>query len=437
MSLPPRALFLTLTLATTGFAAFSSPARAQGPAIELAPGDEGESAEPPIQSPVILPDQPAPALKKYGAMALPRQSQVDVALDARMRKLRGPAIGGYGEATLNAPFGPGAGPAIADLRRTILFFGFNFTDRIRFFSEIEFEHVITSDGKKGEVAVEQAFLDFLLSRFINLRAGMTIIPINLVNLYHEPSTFNGVDRPDVDLFIVPSTWKQLVAVLFGAIGPVRYQLYVTPGLRAEGFNADVGIRGGVQDNLAIGRDWGIVGRADYAPLLGMNLGLSGYWARAGQGDPNLGNVPVSIGAFDAKFGRFGISLRAQVSYVHIGDIEQLNHALILARPGNAPVSRQLVGGYIEAGYNLLYPVARAGGMQLILFGRYERTDTQLDVPGNVGLLRKPGNDRTVYTLGLTYRPIFEIAVKLDYQRRHTEVLGSATNQINAAIAYQF
>mgnify|MGYP000234553185 CR=1 FL=1 len=82
-------------------------------------------------------------------------------------------------------------------------------------------------------------------------------------------------------------------------------------------------------------------------------------------------------------------------------------------------------------------VARAGGQQLIAFGRYERSDTQLDVPENVGLLRKPGNDRSVYTAGLTYRPIFEIAVKLDYQHRHTEVAGSATNQINAGLAYQF
>lgn len=408
-------------------------ARAQ-PLIELPP----EAEEVPIQSPVILTDQPPSAMKKTGATSLPRQFQIDVALDNRTKKLRGVAVGGYGEATLNAPFGPNAGPVIADLRRNIIFLGVNFTDRIRFFSEIEFEHTLTSDGKEGEVAVEQALLDFMLWRWLNLRTGMSIVPVSLINIYHEPSTFLGVERPDADLFIIPSTWIQLVAGLYGSVGPLRYQFYVTPGLRAEGFSAATGIRGGVQDNLVRARDWGVVGRLDYSPMLGMNLGLSAYWARAGQGDPNLGAVPVSIAAFDVKFGRWGLSFRGQVSYIYIGDAAQLNQVLLLARPQSGPVSRQLVGGYIELGYDLFRPFSsRVVGMQLIAFGRYERSDTQLDVPTETGRLRVPGNDRSVYTLGLSYRPIFEIAVKLDYQNRHTEIAGSNVNQINSAIAYQF
>ena len=394
--------------------------------------------ETPIQSPIVLSDQPPAAVKKSGFLALPRQSQIDVALDPRTNKLRGAAVGGYGEAVVNAPVGPGAGPAIADLRRTILYFGFNFTDRIRFFSEIEFEHALTTSGKQGEVAVEQALLDFMIVRWLNLRAGMSLVPLSLVNLYHEPSTFNGVERPDADLFIIPSTWKQLVAGLFGAIGPLRYQVYVTPGLRAEDFRADVGIRLGVQDNLVRTRDWGLTGRVDYSPLLGLNLGLGGFFSHAGLGDPNLGNVPVAIAALDVKFSRWGLSLRGQASYIHIGDAERVNYALTLARPQQGPVSRQLAGGYVELGYDVLRPFKLHSGFQLIAFGRYERSDTQLDVP-QTGLLltRRPGNDRSVYTLGLTFRPIFEIAVKLDYQHRHTEVAGSASHQINAGIAYQF
>lgn len=391
-----------------------------------------------MQSPIVLSDQPPPALKKSTLFSLPRQSQIDVAIDPRTRRQRGVAIGGYGEATLNAPIGGSGQPVVADLRRTILFFGVNFTDRIRFFSEIELEHALTTSNKEGEVAVEQAFLDFMLFRPLNLRAGMIIVPINLVNLYHEPSTFNGTERPDVDTFIIPSTWKQLGAGLFGALGPVRYQLYVTPGLRAEGFTADLGIRGGVQDNFVRARDWGVVSRADYAPLLGWNLGLSGYLARAGQGDPNLGDVPVGIAALDTKFTRTGFTLRGQVSYVYIGDTERLNQVIALSRPAAGPIAKHLVGGYVEVGYDILNAIKVNKGVQLIAFFRYERTDTQLVIPdAGLSLVRKPGTDRTVYTAGLTLRPIFEIAIKLDYQHRHTEVAGSATNLINAAIAYQF
>ena len=414
------------------------PSGPSAPSPAGAPAAAADTDDVPIQSTVVLTEQPPAAIKKTGVLALPRQSQIDVALDPRTNKLRGAAVGGYGEAIVNAPFGPNAPPTVADLRRPSLCFGFNFTDRIRFFSEIEFEHALTTSGKQGEVAVEQALLDFMLIRGLNLRAGMSIMPISLINLYHEPSTFNGVERPDVDLLIVPSTWKQLIAGLFGALGPLRYQLYVTPGLRAEDFSADTGIRRGVQDNLARARDWGVTGRVDYSPTLGLNLGIGAFFSQAGQGDPNLGSVPVVVAALDVKFARWGLSLRGQASYVHIGDAETLNYALSLLRPTSGPVSRQLAGGYIELGYDLLRPFKLSQGFQLIAFGRYERTDTQLDVPDSGLLLsRKPGSDRTVYTLGLTFRPIFEIAVKLDYQHRHTEVAGSATNQVNAAIAYQF
>jgi len=391
----------------------------------------------PIQSQLVLGDSPKSASRKGGALSLPRQSQIDVALDERTKKLRGAAVGGYGEAILNARLG-GNQPTEVDLRRTVLFFGYNFTDHIRFFSEVEYEHALTTNGSNGEVGVEQAILDFMMKRWFNIRVGMGVLPVGLINIYHEPSTFNGAERPDADLLIVPSTWQQMLAGLYGAAGPIRYQVYVTPGLRAEGFSADSGLRGGRQESEIRARDWGVVGRLDYAPFLGGNIGVSGYWARAGQGDANLGNVAVTIAAIDTKLSRWGMTLRGQLSYVYISDVERLNQVLVLARPGAGPVSRQLLGGYVELSYDLLRLMPHNQGFQLIVFGRYERTDTQLDVvDSGIGLVRKAGMDRTVYTAGLTFRPILEVALKLDYQQRHSEVSGSNTNQINAAVAYQF
>lgn len=410
-----------------------APAVPAGPAIQLAPEDD----DVPMQSQMVLGDSPKSAARKGGAISLPRQSQIDVALDARTNKLRGAAVGGYGEAILNAPIG-GNLPTVVDLRRTVLFFGYNFTDNIRFFSEVEYEHALTTSGSNGEVGVEQAILDFMFRRWLNFRVGMGVLPVGLINIYHEPSTFNGAERPDADLLIVPSTWQQMLAGLYGAAGPLRYQLYVTPGLRAEGFTADAGIRGGRQESEIRARDWGLVGRLDYAPFLGGNIGLSGYWGRATQGDPNLGDVSVTIAALDTKLSRWGLTLRGQLSYVFISDVELLNRVLILAKPGSGPVSRQLIGGYVELSYDLLRLLPLNQGFQLIAFGRYERTDTQLDVvDSGLGLVRKPGLDRTVYTAGLTFRPILEVALKFDYQHRFTEVSGSNGNQINVAVAYQF
>jgi hypothetical protein len=460
-------------------AAAAAPPSAPGPRIELPP-DVEDSAAPvppappapsptpsapsptsaaPAASPPPAPQQAVPVQSEYVlgdappqgssvTLNLPRQSQIDVAIDPRTRAMRGLAIGGYGEAVLNAPLDKSA-PAVADLRRTILFLGFNFTDRIRFFSEIEFEHALTTDGKRGEVAVEQAILDFLFSRAINLRAGMILMPVGLINLYHEPSTFNGVERPDTDLLLIPSTWKQVGGGLFGALGPLRYQLYVVPGLRADGFSAAIGIRGGVQDNLARVSDPAGVLRLDIAPVLGLNLGWSGYIGGASQGDPNLGSAPVALTELDAKFGRFGLSVRAQLAYIHIGSAATISRTLQLVdlsgvpQPadlprGSGPIASHMLGGYLELGYDLLRPFKLRSATQLIAFGRYERTHTQLDVPEQeIMQARQPGNDRSVYTAGLTLRPILEIAVKLDYQLRHSEVAGSTRHLLNCGIAYQF
>lgn len=390
----------------------------------------------PLQSPYFFGD-PAKRAIVMPLLNLPRESQIDVSLDPRSADHKGAAVGSYGEMVVNVPL-DGKGPAVADLRRTILFFGFNFTDHIRYFSEIEWEHPFTSSHVEGEIAVEQMIIDFVIRRWFNVRAGMSIIPINIVNLYHEPPTFNGVDRPDVDLFIIPSTWKQLMVGFYGAVGDLRYQLYVTPGLRAEGFTAATGIRGGVQEDWPKIRDIGVTGRVDWSPFLGGNLGLSGYFAKAGQGDPNLGNSSVTIAAFDARVNRSGFVFRGQVSYIYIGDVERLNALLFRIAPLAGPVSRQLVGGYLEGAYNLLQPLHLKSSMLLYAFFRYNRTDTQLDVPEAVVTSRRQvGFDRSSYVAGLTYKPIFEIAIKADYTYRHTEVANSGSHLLNLGLGYQF
>jgi len=410
-----------------------APPTPKGPAADAAPAPE-ESV--PLQSPYLVGDQPRRAIHAR-LFSLARESQIDVSLDPRAAGQRGATLGGYGEVTLNVPLDR-SGPAIADLRRTVLYVGYNFTDHIRYFAEIEWEHAFTSSDEKGEIAVEQMIIDFTIRRYFNVRAGMTIVPINLVNLFHEPSTFNGVERPDVDVYIIPSTWKQLMVGFYGAVGALRYQLYATPGLRAEGFTAATGIRGGVQGNLTKTRDFGVTGRLDYAPLLGMNLGLSGYFAGASQGDPNLGDTRVAIAALDGRYSRAGFLVRAQLSYVYIDHAEKLNQTLALINPAAGPVARQLLGGYLEVGYDLLQSLHLRSGMQLAAFFRYDRTNTQLDVPeAQLGVPRAGGFDRSAYVTGLTFKPIFEVAVKCDYTYRHSELAGSGTHLADFALAYQF
>src|SRR5687768_4341804 len=79
-------------------------------------------------------------------------------------------ISGYMELHLNRP---DDGPAVLDFHRFVLLFAHRFTDRIRFVGELELEHAFVEGLEEaGELELEQAYLDFLISRAINLRAGM-------------------------------------------------------------------------------------------------------------------------------------------------------------------------------------------------------------------------------------------------------------------------
>ena len=42
-----------------------------------------------------------------------------------------------------------------------------------------------------------------------------LIPMGIVNEYHEPTTFNGVERPSIDGKIIPSTWREIGLGLYG------------------------------------------------------------------------------------------------------------------------------------------------------------------------------------------------------------------------------
>ena len=112
-------------------------------------------------------------------------------------------IGGYGELHYNNFEGE---DNELDLHRFVLFFGHEFTDSIRFFSEFEIEHDVAGDGEDGEVEVEQAYVEFDLRENLQAKGGVFLMPVGILNETHEPGTFYGVERNDVENIIVPSTW---------------------------------------------------------------------------------------------------------------------------------------------------------------------------------------------------------------------------------------
>jgi hypothetical protein len=113
------------------------------------------------------------------------------------------SIGGYGEVHYNQQIsGNERYNGKMDVHRMVLFFGYQFNEKTSFVTEIEYEHV-------KELYVEQAFLNYNIKPNTSIRGGLMLVPMGIINEYHEPTTFNGVERPSVDKYIVPTTWREI------------------------------------------------------------------------------------------------------------------------------------------------------------------------------------------------------------------------------------
>ncbi len=151
-------------------------------------------------------------------------------------------IGGYGEVHYHQPLSSeNRRNGELDVHRMVMLFGYQFSDRTQFVTELEFEHV-------SEVYVEQAFLQHKINKSINFRAGLLLIPMGIVNEYHEPTTFNGVERPLVDSKINPTTWREVGFGLSGTIQPanLKYQAYLVNGFNGYDGTAKLNGNGGLR-----------------------------------------------------------------------------------------------------------------------------------------------------------------------------------------------
>lgn len=349
---------------------------------------------------------------------------------------KGVSLAGYGEMVYQNPAGarddgqPSGKLDEADFLRAVLYAGYRFSESILFNSEIEFEHAST--GKGGEVAVEFAYLDFFLHPKANVRAGLLLVPMGFVNEKHEPVTFQGSLRPDVERYVIPTTWRENGVGLFGEIVPgIEYRAYLMAGPKGTGYTASDGIRGGRQNGAkSRAEDLAVAARVDYAGVPGLIAGASVFIGESGQGEGFGGRT--TLWDIHAEANYKGLELRGLLVQGTIADADRINAAAKLA--GSKSVGERMYGWYVQAAYDLL-PLIRAGSVQsLAPFVRYERYNTQDRVPA--GFLADPANDRTTVTYGVTYKPIPNVAVKADWQDRKNKA-GTGVDQFNLALAYMF
>jgi len=341
------------------------------------------------------------------------------------------SIGGYGELHYNNlsddndTVGGDNSLDRVDFHRFVLYFGHEFTDNIRMFSEIELEHAVSGDGESGEVELEQAWIEMDINDSHRFRAGVDILPIGILNVTHEPNTFYGVERNKVETEIIPATWWEAGLGFNGEIAPGwNYDIVAHGGLLSPTTGSST-LRprsGRSKVSEADDQDIAFTGRLRYTGMPGLEVGLSGQYQSDMTGTADSFDVDATLfeGHIDYKHAS-GFGLRALYSR---WDID--------APTGITYTQSSIDGWYLEPAYRFNAPGFIPG--EIGIFTRYAEWDAR-------GLGTLPDGTYVQYeswNVGTNWWPHPNVAFKFDYQNESGDNrAGVIHDGFNLALGYEF
>jgi hypothetical protein len=292
------------------------------------------------------------------------------------------------------------------------------TEWLRIYGSVELESGTT-------FGFEQLHVGLTPHRAIGLRAGLLLLPLGIVNLHHDPTSYLTVDRPLTDLVIIPTTWRELGVELFGEPAPgFRYQLQVVSGLDATGFAAQAPLAGGRGNGRTVAlHDAAFVGRLELAAG-GLTVGGGGYYGAADAGHPELDGVRVGVAEGDVAFRGGGFELRGQFAQLFVVNSWKVNDYLGLLGQDAVPARGR--GFYAQAGYDVLQLSSSPTTQQLLFFAGYENVNPRSRMSAynyNPPAITGPGElspagpsvAKSLVRGGFSYRPWPWLAVKGDIQ----------------------
>ena len=328
------------------------------------------------------------------------------------------SIGGYGELhynNLDDQNGTKDKDAV-DFHRFVLFFGHEFSDDLRFFSELEIEHSLAGEGKPGEVELEQAYIQYDMSDHTTVTGGLFLMPVGILNETHEPDSFYGTERNPVEKNIIPATWWEAGLMFSGDLAPgLRYDVAVTSGLDVskKGTKTSFKIRDGRQKVAkAQANDLAYTGRIKWTAMPGVTLAATMQYQE---------NITQ---------GRIAESEEATLFETH-AVIEQGNFGLRALYAtwdleGDAPKLTgydEQTGWYVEPSYRI--------SQNLGVFARYSEWDNQAG-------LSSVKSEMEQIDVGVNWWPHKNVVVKVDYQIQDAEkATGTELDGMNIGIGYSF
>lgn len=324
------------------------------------------------------------------------------------------SVGGYGELHYN-----GGNRDEIDFGRAVIFVGHQFTDSIRFYTEWDLEHAVAGEGENGELELEQAYLQFDFTKNFLATTGLFLIPVGILNETHEPPTFYGVERNQVETSIIPTTWWEAGGGLTATFeGGWRADFAFTSGLEVPttGPNA-FKIRNGRQKvSEATAKDFAYTGRIRWTGLPGVEVGVTGQFQNdLTQGAPGA-ETEATLFEAHTDIQKYGFGLRA------------LYARWDLDSAAAEAVGRDMqYGWYVEPSYR--YTFQSIGDVGVF----YRHSEWNNEAGDAVLVDRKFKQDQ----VGLNYWPHPLVVLKFDYQFDDAPSGELDDNRVNLGIGFQF
>ncbi|HHJ51081.1 MAG TPA: hypothetical protein ENJ88_09325 [Phaeodactylibacter sp.] len=354
----------------------------------------------------------------------------------------GLAIGAYAQLDYNQPVGKSTyETGTLDAHRLVTTLAYRYNARLRFMSEIEVEH-------GSEIFIEQAWMSWKFHEALRFKAGVLLVPMGIINEYHEPPTYSGVERPLLDTYLVPSTWREMGAGFTGRlpVASLNYQIYVLNGFASykdgQGLlKASSGLRKGRQKAIeSFVHNPALSAKLSYYGLPGLEWSASLYAGKTqsdlfsgldrrdakavARADSSVIGTLMLGTAVRFKKGRW--NLRAQYIYARLSHTEAYN-----AFTG-AELGSLMQGYYLEAAAEFFRDPAK--GRALVPFVRYEFYDTNSKTDSHNP---NPAYKRHAWFVGAAWKFNTGMALKLDYRWQQSALDSQWNQMLNAGVGVWF
>jgi len=323
----------------------------------------------------------------------------------------GYSIGGYGELHWNKTNDADGNLTKnqMDFHRFIIYYGYNWTEKWTFKSEVELEHNYVKDGN-GELELEQAYVNYHAGNW-GFQGGVILPAAGLLNEYHEPPLFLSVERPSYNKYIIPTTWFGNGFAFYGNYAGVNFRLALMEDLEGEGIS-----KNGIRDGR--GKGYKTTGHSLLKNLSASYTGINGL--RLG-GSLSLNDAPYYDDA-DTSISVQLVEVNAKYDANNIYAVMEYGTVSFSGNNMDAPL-KSSSGYYLDLGYDI-------GGIvncnKLIPWMRISNVSkNDDDVSKQTDFMR----------FGLTWWPINDVAFKTDFANVTVEDI--TTTEFNIGIGYNF